>query len=257
MTKRVADVTDRKRCKLPACRGATGIVGDTLNQIAHAIGRVAQSNGSICGMRRPGRFAAGAEAQLTGWPHRLRRLRAVQAVSTSSTGSTRPIATVRPSILIASQIMRQDLGFDSIQEVDFVDVYKRLQRFLRDDSYTGAGQAKRTVAACQAALTRGGVAVLVVPVDVAQTPPAHDEPAPMRSMCGAPLVRPSDADLDEIAGHSRQDQGNYHLRRAAGLRRRPRRTKWSPRPRGVDGANGAQRPVARTSSNMTIRTMSE
>jgi pyruvate dehydrogenase (quinone) len=59
-------------------------------------------------------------------------------------------------------------------------------------------QARRkTVAACQAALTRGGVAVLVVPVDVANAA-AHDE-LPYSVHARRPLVRPSDADLDEIA----------------------------------------------------------
>jgi pyruvate dehydrogenase (quinone) len=59
-------------------------------------------------------------------------------------------------------------------------------------------QARRkTVAACQAALTRGGVAVLVVPVDVANAA-AHDELA-YTVHARRPLIRPSDADLDEIA----------------------------------------------------------
>ena len=59
-------------------------------------------------------------------------------------------------------------------------------------------QARRkTVAACQAALTKRGVAVLIVPADIANAP-AHDE-APYTVHARRPLVRPSDADLDEIA----------------------------------------------------------
>ena len=59
-------------------------------------------------------------------------------------------------------------------------------------------QARRkTVAACQAALTKRGVAVLVVPADVANAA-AHDEP-PYTVHARRPLIRPSDADLDEIA----------------------------------------------------------
>jgi pyruvate dehydrogenase (quinone) len=59
-------------------------------------------------------------------------------------------------------------------------------------------QARRkTVAACQAALTRRGVAVLVVPVDVANAA-AHNE-LPYAVHAPRPLVRPSDADLDAIA----------------------------------------------------------
>ena len=59
-------------------------------------------------------------------------------------------------------------------------------------------QARRkTVAACQAALTKRGVAVLVVPADIANAA-AHDEP-PYAVHARRPLIRPSDADLDEIA----------------------------------------------------------
>jgi pyruvate dehydrogenase (quinone) len=59
-------------------------------------------------------------------------------------------------------------------------------------------QARRKiVAACQAALTRRGVAVLVVPADVANAT-AHDE-LPYAVHARHPLIRPGDADLDEIA----------------------------------------------------------
>jgi thiamine pyrophosphate-dependent acetolactate synthase large subunit-like protein len=56
---------------------------------------------------------------------------------------------------------------------------------------------RKAVAACQAALTKRGVAVLVVPADVANAD-AHDEP-PYAVHARVPLVRPSDGDLDEIA----------------------------------------------------------
>ena len=53
-----------------------------------------------------------------------------------------------------------------IQEVDFDDVFKGCSVFC--EMIVTAEQARRkTVAACQAALTKRGVAVLVVPADVA------------------------------------------------------------------------------------------
>jgi pyruvate dehydrogenase (quinone) len=59
-------------------------------------------------------------------------------------------------------------------------------------------QARRkAVAACQAALTKRGVAVLVVPADVANAA-AHEEP-PYAVHARPPLIRPNDADLDAIA----------------------------------------------------------
>src|SRR3954452_16548227 len=56
---------------------------------------------------------------------------------------------------------------------------------------------RKTVAACQAALTKRGVAVLVVPADVANAA-SHEEP-PYAVHTRRPLVRPSDEDLDAIA----------------------------------------------------------
>src|SRR2546427_812506 len=56
---------------------------------------------------------------------------------------------------------------------------------------------RKTVAACQAAVTKRGVAVLVVPADIANAA-SHDEP-PYAVHARPPLIRPSDADLDAIA----------------------------------------------------------
>ena len=92
--------------------------------------------------------------------------------------------------------MRQDIGFESIQEIDFDDVFKGCSVFC--EMIVTPEQARRkTVAACQAALTKRGVAVLVVPADVANAT-AHDE-LPYAVHVRRPLIRPSDADLDEIA----------------------------------------------------------
>jgi pyruvate dehydrogenase (quinone) len=54
-----------------------------------------------------------------------------------------------------------------------------------------------TVMACQAAIVKRGVAVLIVPVDVSDSD-AVDEP-PFSVHVNRPVIRPSDADLDEIA----------------------------------------------------------
>ena len=169
-------------------------MGDTLNRIAHAIDRSAIQ---WVHMRHEeaGAFAAGAEAQLTG--------RLTACAGSCGPGSLHFINGLyeanrnrAPVILIASRIARQDLGFESIQEVDFVDVYRGCSVFC-EMILTPKQARRKTVAACQAALTRQGVAVLVVPVDVANAA-AHDE-LPYTVHARRPLVRPSDADLDEIA----------------------------------------------------------
>jgi pyruvate dehydrogenase (quinone) len=143
----------------------------------------------------PAAFAAGDEAQLTG--------RLTACAGSCGPGSLHFINGLyeasrnrAPVILIASQIVRRDLGFDSVQEVDLAEVYKGCSVF--SEMILTPEQARRkTVAACQAALTRRGVAVLVVPVDIANAA-AHDE-LPYTVHARQPLVRPSDADLDEIA----------------------------------------------------------
>jgi Thiamine pyrophosphate enzyme, N-terminal TPP binding domain len=136
MTKRVADVLIAT-LQAAGVERCYGIVGDTLNQIAHAIDRSAIQ---WVHMRHEeaGAFAAGAEAQLTG--------RLTACAGSCGPGSLHFINGLyeanrnrAPIILIASQIMRQDLGFESIQEVDFVDVYRGCTVFCRDDPYAGAG----------------------------------------------------------------------------------------------------------------------
>src|SRR6202522_628800 len=98
-----------------------GIVGDTLNSFATSLSR---SDISFVHVRHEetGAFAAQGEALL------LNRLTAV--AGSCGPGSLHFINGLyeanrnrAPVILIASQITRQDLGFESIQEVDFKKVY--------------------------------------------------------------------------------------------------------------------------------------
>src|SRR3954463_9617017 len=171
-----------------------GIVGDTLNRIAHAIDR-SQIDWVHMRHEEAGAFAAAAEALLTG--------RLTACAGTCGPGSLHFINGLyeanrnrAPVILIATQIVRQDLGFESIQEIDFNDVFKGCSVYC--EMIVTPEQARRkTVAACQAALTKRGVAVLVIPADVANAA-AHEEP-PYAVHVRRPLVRPSDEDLDAIA----------------------------------------------------------
>src|ERR1700758_801876 len=168
-----------------------GIVGDTLNAFAT---NLAPGGIKFIHMRHEeaGAFAAQGEALL------LNRLTAV--AGSCGPGSLHFINGLyeanrnrAPVILIASQIVRHDLGFESIQEVDFVDVYRGCSVFC-EMILTPEQARRKTVAACQAALTKGGVAVLVVPADISNAA-AHDEP-PYAVHARRPVVRPSDADLD-------------------------------------------------------------
>jgi pyruvate dehydrogenase (quinone) len=171
-----------------------GIVGDTLNRIAHAID-VSEIEWVHMRHEEAGAFAAGAEAQFTGG--------LTACAGSCGPGSLHFINGLyeanrnrAPVILIATQIVRQDIGFQSVQEVDFNDVYKGCSVYC-EMILTPEQARRKTVTACQAALTKRGVAVLIVPADLANAP-AHDE-APYAVHARRPLVRPTDADLDEIA----------------------------------------------------------
>src|SRR5207342_1120201 len=143
-----------------------------------------------------GAFAAGAEAQLMG--------HLTACAGTCGPGSLHFINGLyeanrnrAPVVLIATQIVRHDMGFESIQEIDYEDVFKGCSVYC-EMILTPEQARRKTVAACQAALTKRGVAVLVVPADVANAT-SHEE-APYAVHARRPLIRPSDADLDEIAG---------------------------------------------------------
>jgi pyruvate dehydrogenase (quinone) len=193
MSKRAADVLV-ETLQAAGVKRCYGIVGDTLNRIAHAIH---ESKIEWVHMRHEeaGAFAASAEGQFTG--------ELVACAGSCGPGSLHFINGLyeanrnrAPVILIATQVVRQDIGFNSIQEVDFADVYKGCSVFC-EMILTPAQARRKTVAACQAALTKRGVAVLVVPADISNA--AAEEERPYTVHARQPVIRPSDADLDEIA----------------------------------------------------------
>jgi pyruvate dehydrogenase (quinone) len=193
MSKRVADVLI-ETLQAAGVKRCYGIVGDTLNRIAHAIH---ESEIEWVHMRHEeaGAFAASAEAQFTG--------ELVACAGSCGPGSLHFINGLyeanrnrAPVILIATQVVRQDIGFNSIQEVDFAQVYKDCSVFC-EMILTPEQARRKAVAACQAALTKRGVAVLVVPADISNAA-AHEE-RPYAVHARQPIIRPSDADLDEIA----------------------------------------------------------
>src|SRR5471030_2180144 len=97
-----------------------------------------------------------------------------------------------PVILIASQILRSETGFEFIQEVDFKTVYADCSVYC--EMILTPDQARRkAVAACQAAITKRGVAVLIVPVDISDSDAVSEPHFTVHHH--RPVIRPSDADL--------------------------------------------------------------
>jgi pyruvate dehydrogenase (quinone) len=139
-----------------------GVVGDTLNLIARSLEKSEIEWVSVR-HEEAGAFAAQTEAQV------VDRLTAV--AGSCGPGSLHFINGIfeanrnrAPVILIASQIIRDELGFDFIQEVDFKQVYRDCSVFC-DMIHTPEQARRKTVIACQTALAKRGVAALIVPAD--------------------------------------------------------------------------------------------
>ena len=150
MSKKVADIIV-ETLQSAGVRHCYGVVGDTLNLIARSLERSKIEWVSVR-HEEAGAFAAQAEAQVTG------HLTAV--AGSCGPGSLHFINGIfeanrnrAPVVLIASQIIRDELGFDFIQEVDFKQVYQSCSVFC-DMIYTAEQARRKTVIACQTALAK-------------------------------------------------------------------------------------------------------
>lgn len=193
MSKKVADIII-ETLQAAGVKHCYGIVGDTLNHIAHSMEK---SDIEWVHVRHEeaGAFAAQTEATQTG------NLTAI--AGSCGPGSLHFINGVveanrnrAPVILIASQIVRDELGFEFPQEIDFKEIYKSCSIYC-DMILTPEQARRKTTIACQTALTKRGVAVLIVPVDVSIAETADDVPYSVHVSHGQ--VRPSDENLHRIA----------------------------------------------------------
>ncbi|MBS0380945.1 MAG: ubiquinone-dependent pyruvate dehydrogenase [Proteobacteria bacterium] len=186
----VVDVLERA-----GTRHCYGVVGDTLNHVTDAIRR-SSIDWVHVRHEEAGAFAAGAEAYFTG--------RLTACAGSCGPGSLHFINGIyeshrnrAPVVLIASQVATAELGVDFPQEVEFRPIYRHCSVFCETVWIPDQARRLATLAA-QAALTRRGVAVLVLPGDIAATE-VEEGPAYTVHM-PAPVTRPSDAELDRIAG---------------------------------------------------------
>jgi len=171
-----------------------GIVGDTLNRVSEAIYH-SKINWVHMRHEEAGAFAAGAEAYLTG------ELSA--CAGSSGPGSLHFINGIfetnrnrAPVVFIAGQIARNKIGTDFPQEVDFKSLYEQCSVFCREILVAEQAQSIM-VTACQAAREKRGVAVVILPADVAaQTVKGSASYVPQKQKT---LIRPEDSQLKEIA----------------------------------------------------------
>ncbi|OLY46090.1 pyruvate dehydrogenase (quinone) [Bartonella apis] len=173
-----------------------GIVGDTLNYITDAIYR-SKIEWVHTRHEEAAALAAGGEAYLTG------ELSA--CAGSCGPGSLHLINGIyesnrnrAPVVAIASQLSTEVIGSEWPQEVDFPALYSHCSVFC--EQILNPEEAQRiTVEACQAALTKRGVAVIILPVDVSMQTVSHI--TQYRIHRPNPVIRPSDSELEQVASH--------------------------------------------------------
>jgi len=194
MTQRVADLMVDILASAGA-RHCYGIVGDTLNYFTDAIHKSKKLEWVHMRHEEAGAFAAGADALLTG--------QLTVCAGSCGPGSLHFINGIfesnrnrAPVVLIASQLATPQLGSQFPQEVDFLKVYSECTVFAQQ--INSPSEARRVMTqACQAALNKRGVALVVMPVDVSS---AHvPDGLPFSTHVPQPIIRPSDTELHAMA----------------------------------------------------------
>ncbi|WP_095011793.1 thiamine pyrophosphate-dependent enzyme [Tsuneonella mangrovi] len=171
-----------------------GIPGDTINHFTDAVSRSSLRWVQVR-HEEVGAFAAGGEAYMTG--------ELAVCAGTCGPGSLHFVNGIyethrngAPVLLIASDVDRREKGFDFPQEVDQKKIYEQHSVFCEAISHPA--QARRIVAkAAQAALTKRGVAVVIVNGDMFTETDADG--ADWRIYRPHPIARPNDAEMAELA----------------------------------------------------------
>ena len=193
MSKNVAQIVVDALEKAGAKR-VYGIPGDTINHFTTA---VANSDLRWIGVRHEeaGAFAAGGESYMTG--------ELSVCAGTCGPGSLHFVNGIyeshrngAPVVLIASDVARTESGFNFPQEVDQKKIYEQHSHFCEYISHPS--QARRIVTkAAQAALTKKGVAVVIVNGDMFTE--TDDDAMDWQVHRPHPVCRPNDSEMAELA----------------------------------------------------------
>jgi len=193
MTKKVSEIIVDALIGAGA-RRCYGIVGDTINHFTDTI-RSSDLEWVHVRHEEVGALAAGGEAYMTG--------ELAVCAGTCGPGSLHFLNGIfeshrngAPVVLIASTIDRREEGLNFPQEVDQGKLYEQCSVFCERISHPD--QARRmTVMAAQAALTRKGVAVLIVNGDMFSE--SSSDEAPWSVHRPTPVVRPGEEELSRLA----------------------------------------------------------
>ena len=172
-----------------------GVVGDSLNGFTDALRRLGGSSWIHMRNEEGAAFAAGAEAHVTGelamcagscGPGNLHLINGLFDCHRSRV----------PVLAIAAHIPSSEIGIDYFQATHPENLFKECSHYV--ELISSPEQAPQILErAMRAAVGRRGVAVVVIPGDVALKPIAAKPPAWI--IPTPPVVRPSDTDIDRLA----------------------------------------------------------
>ena len=171
-----------------------GIPGDTINHLTDAISR-SDLRWVTVRHEEAGAFAAGGESYMTG--------ELSVCAGTCGPGSLHFVNGIyeshrngAPVLLIASDVARTEKGFNFPQEVEQKKIYEQHSHFCEYISHPS--QARRVVTkAAQAALTKRGVAVVIVNGDMFSE--KDDDAMDWQVYRPEPVCRPNDDEISELA----------------------------------------------------------
>src|ERR1700745_1712881 len=172
-----------------------GVVGDSLNGITDALRRRKSIDWIHMRHEEAAAFAAGAEAHLTG--------KVVGGGGRSGAGHLRLINGLFdwqrsgvPVLAIASHIPSSEIGIDYFQATHPESLFKECSHYV--ELVSSANQLPQILKrAIRVAIAKRGVAVIVLPGDVALT--KIDADVPEWIVPAAPVLRPSEADIGHLA----------------------------------------------------------
>jgi pyruvate dehydrogenase (quinone) len=176
-----------------------GIVGDSLNGLTDSLRRQGKIEWVHVRHEEVAAFAAGAEAHLTGHlavcagscgPGNLHLINGLFDCQRSRV----------PVLAIAAQIPSAEIGSGYFQETHPEELFEECSHFC--ELISGANQMPRTLEmAIHAAVAQRGVAVVVLPGDIALQPAAPTAPMkPSGLLPAPPIMAPASADLERLAG---------------------------------------------------------
>jgi pyruvate dehydrogenase (quinone) len=173
-----------------------GVAGDSLNGITDSIRKRGDIRWIPVRHEETAAFAAGAEAHLTGHlavcagscgPGNLHLINGLYDAHRSRV----------PVLAVAAHIPSREIGSGYFQETHPEHLFRECSHYC--ELVSNAEQMPRILEiAVQTARSRRGVAVVVLPGDIALQPAAVNEPR-LKFAAAMPTVRPSDGELDRLA----------------------------------------------------------